>query len=193
MVLSGCGANYSQVGPRVDLQPYGRIALVTFASKGADSAMSALTTQHFAEEVLASQSGIELLELGASEPLVRAFLAGGDASALAQALGRDKNVPAVFVGRLQVSNVKPQGHMGGSGLSVKATVSADLTVQLLSSSSGGTVWRSSANANGTIGRMHLTAGLPSVAVRDPEQAYGEVVRSLVTGVTRDFRPSRVRQ
>jgi hypothetical protein len=30
-------------------------------------------------------------------------------------------------------------------------------------------------------------------VRDPDEAYGAVVRDLVIDVTRDFRPTRVRQ
>jgi hypothetical protein len=30
-------------------------------------------------------------------------------------------------------------------------------------------------------------------MRDPNEAYGEVVGELITGVTRDFRPTRVKQ
>jgi len=54
-------------------------------------------------------------------------------------------------------------------------------------------WRSSAAANGTVGRLAIADRTPSVAVRDPNEAYGEVVDELVRGVTRDLRPTWVRQ
>ena len=102
-------------------------------------------------------------------------------------------MPAVFVGYLNVSGAKPQGHLGASGVNVRTSVSAELTVRLLSTRTGGTVWRSSAMANGTVGQFAMTSGLPTVAVRDQDEAYGEVVARLVTDVTRDFRPTRVKQ
>jgi hypothetical protein len=192
LLLSACSSKYSQVPARLDLAPYGRIALVTFSADQPNSAMSSLATQRFAEALLASQSGIELLELGSADSSLKAYSAATDGAALAQALGRQKNVPAVFVGYLKVSNVKPRGHIDASGMSVRAGVSAELTVRLLSTSTGGTVWRSSAAANGTIGRLNISDRLPSIAVRDKEEAYGEVVSQLVTDVTRDLRPGWVK-
>jgi hypothetical protein len=192
LVLSACASKYSQLPARLDLATYGRVALVTFAADQQNNPMSALATQRFAEALLASQSGIELLELGAADSSLKA-LPNADAVALAQALGKQKNVPAVFVGYLKVSNVKPRGHIDASGVNVRAGVSAELTVRLLSTSTGGTVWRSSAAANGTIGRLNISDRLPSIALRDKEEAYGEVVDQLVSVVTRDLRPTWVKQ
>jgi hypothetical protein len=76
---------------------------------------------------------------------------------------------------------------------MKASVSAELTVQLISTSTGGTLWRSSSAANGTVGRLAVSGALPSVAMRDPNEAYGEMVGELVRGVTRDLRPTWVKQ
>ena len=191
LALSACSAKYVQVPARQDLQPYGRIALVTFTAESADTAMSRLATERFAESVLASQSGIELLELNAADSIRR--LIDRDAAAAAKVIGKENDVPAIFAGRLVLSNVKPSGAWNGGSVTVKAGVTAELTVSLLSSKTGGTMWRSSAAANGSVARVHLTAGLPSVAARDPEKAYGELVRELVSQVTHDFRPTRVRQ
>jgi hypothetical protein len=193
LLLSACASKYSQVPARLDLAPYGRIALVTFSADQPNIAMSSLATQHFAEALLASQTGIELLEVGAADSSLKALSASGDGAALAQALGREKNVPAVFVGSLKVSNVKPRGHIDASGMNVRAGVSAELTVRLLSTSTGGTVWRSSSVANGTVGRLNISDRLPSIAVRDKEEAYSEVVRQLIVEVTRDLRPTWVKQ
>jgi hypothetical protein len=193
LALAACSSKYAMVPARLDLAPYGRIAIVTFSAEQPNSAMSSLATQRFAEALLASQTGIELLELGVADSSLRDLAARGDGSALAQALGRDKDVPAVFVGQLKVSGVKPRGHIGVTGMNVRAAVSAELTVRLLSTRTGGTVWRSSSAANGTVGKLNLSDKLPSIAVRDKDEAYGEVVSQLVTDVTRDLRPTWVKQ
>jgi hypothetical protein len=194
MALSACATKYAEVPPRVELAPYGRIALVAFSVGQGDTALARFATQRFAERILESQPGIELMELDAVDSSLEHLAASGGGSGLAQEIGRGKNVPAVFLGQLKVSKVKPSGAVGSSGgVNVQATVSAELTVRLLATQTGGTVWRSSSTAAGTVGLVSMSGGLPSVAVRDPEEAYGEVVRRLVTSVTRDFRPTWVKQ
>jgi hypothetical protein len=195
LALSGCAARYAQVPARLALAPYGRIALVTFSSSSehANATLGTLATQQFAEAVLASQTGIELLELSPVDPSLRHLPAGADGTALAQAVGRDKRVPAVFVGQLTVSGVKPRGGLSAGTVNLQAAVNAQLTVRLVSTETGGTMWRSSAAANRTVGRVAISDRLPSVAVRDPDEAYDAVVRDLVIDVTRDLRPTRVRQ
>ncbi|MBA3892218.1 MAG: hypothetical protein H0X69_00785 [Gemmatimonadales bacterium] len=89
--------------------------------------------------------------------------------------------------------MKPRARLNVSDVNVRATVSAEMTVRLLSTRTGGTLWRSSSAASGTVGRVALAGGLPSVALRDTEEAHGEIVRSLVADVTRDLRPTWVKQ
>ncbi len=194
LALSACASHYAQVPARLSLQPYGRVALVTFSTEETNRDLSAITTQRFAEALLASQSGVELLELSTADSALKALAASGDAAALAQAIGREKHVPAVFLGHVTASGVTPRGRLSASvGLSMKATVSAELTVRLISTSTGGTLWRSSSAANGTVGRLAVSGALPSVAMRDPNEAYGEMVGELVRGVTRDMRSTWVKQ
>jgi hypothetical protein len=64
---------------------------------------------------------------------------------------------------------------------------------MLSTRSGGTLWRSSSTASGTVGQFATTGGLPTVAVRDQQEAYGEVMDRLVADLTRDMRPTWVKQ
>ena len=193
LALSACSSKYAAVPARLDLVPYGRIAIVTFSSEQPNQAMSSLATQRFAEALLSSQQGVELLELQVSDSSLKGLNPDADAAAIAKLLGKDKDVPAVFLGSLKVSGVKPKGHIGLSGMNVRAAVSAELTVRLLSTRTGGTVWRSSSAANGTVGRLALNDKLPSIAMRDKEEAYGEVVGQLVSNVTRDLRPTWVKQ
>ncbi len=72
---------------------YDRVALVTFSADQSKNGLGQLATQRFAEEVLASQTGFELLELGPADSAVARLLAEGDAPAAAQELGRDRHIP----------------------------------------------------------------------------------------------------
>jgi hypothetical protein len=100
----------------------------------------------------------------------------------------------VFLGRLSMSTVKPRGVVASvRDLRVGAEVSGQLTVSLVNARTGGTVWRSSAAASQNVGRVSLSDAHPSVAVRNPDDANLEIVRELVSGVTRDLRPTWVRQ
>ncbi|HEX5385463.1 MAG TPA: hypothetical protein VFW66_02055 [Gemmatimonadales bacterium] len=194
LALPACGAKYAEVPPRLALQPYGRVAIVTFTSERDDDGLGTLATQGFAEALLQSQSDVELLELSATDSALHNLAPDADPAAMAQALGREKHVPAVFLGELTMTGVKPRGTIALSGgARVKASVSGLLSVRLLSTETGGTMWRSSATARGTVGTLAIDGHLPVVSARDPDEAYGQVVRNLVYEVTRDLRPTWVRQ
>jgi hypothetical protein len=177
--LSACAAHYVQVPPRINLAPYGQVALVTFRGDNADSGMAELSTSRFAESVLNGQGGVEVLELPAADTVLKA-LAG-------------RGVPAVFLGTLTLTDPHSTGHLSLSNVSVRQTVTAELSVRLVSTSTGGTLWRSSARTEGTLGRASLHGLRPSVSIRDREDAYGELVDRLVATVGQDFHPTWVKE
>lgn len=180
LAVAGCAARYSQVPPRLDLAPYGRLALASFSPGASDSAAALLATERFAEAVLTNQR-IELLELAPADTAWRSF---------ADSAG----IPAVFVGQLTLTNDRPRGSVSLAGLNVRSTVTAQLSVRLVSTETGGTLWRSSSERRGTVGRLAVsTSGLPTMSMRDREEAYGELVSELVADVTTDLRESWVKQ
>jgi hypothetical protein len=195
VALPACSARYAEVPPRLDLEPMGRIALVTFSTEGDKAALGPMATQRFAEAVLQSQTNIEIIELDPGDDSTIANLAReGNRSALAAALGRDRDIPAVFLGQLVVSGTQARGRLKSpTDIQVKAEVRAELAVQLVSTRTGGTVWRSSAAARGTVGAVSFDGGLPSVAARDADEAWGDVMRQLASDITRDLRPTYVKQ
>lgn len=193
LLLSACASKYAQVPPRLDLRSHGRVALVTFAAAAEHRAMAEAATRRFAEALLAGQPGVEVLELHASDSVLRSLPPGTDPIVLAQALGQARDIPAVFVGDLKVSGVKPRARVAVDDVNLRATVSAELGVRLLSTRAGGTLWRSSSAASGTVGRVALAGGLPSVSLRDTDEAYDNIVASLVNHVTADLRPTWVKQ
>lgn len=195
VAFSGCASHRVQVPPRLSLDSFGRLAIVTFSAEPSRASLAALATQQFAEEVLASQGGIELLELGAADTAVARLLAEGNAAAAAERLGQEKHIGAVFFGQLAVSGTKPIGSVSAGGnVNVSGTVSGELNVRLLSASSGGTLWRSSATTSQQVGQVSMNGGrLPSISATDPNAAYANMVEQMVAQVTRDFRPTWVKQ
>jgi len=168
------------VPPALDLKQYGTVGLITFTVEGAKGNLGDYTTRQFEEYMLAAQKGIEVQE----------FAVGDSASALGGARG----VPVVFTGHLKVSNVKPHGGVVGLITAhVEALVSAELAVELRSTKTGGVLWRSSANATEKVGELTIANGIPEFSARDPNEAYGHLVRDLVYDVTWDMRSTWVRQ
>ena len=179
--------------PQMDLVPYGRLGLVTFTTENAKGKLAEFATGKFEEYVLGAQHGIEVLELGAPEPLLQRAGATELGPAVAQMLARDSNpVPAVFFGHLKISNVKPSG--GVLGLThIEANVTAQLTVTMVSTKTGGTLWRSSAMATEKMGGVAIVGGVPYFSAQDPNDAYGHLINRLVYDVTYDFRSTWVKQ
>jgi hypothetical protein len=159
--------------PRFDLKQYGKLALVTFTVENARGDLHTVATSKFAEWVIAAQPGVEILEVGVKP----------DSARVAQA-------PVAFRGHLKVSEVKPSASLAGltSGR-VEAKVTIELSVQLVSTSSGGTLWRASSIRTETLGRVGLTGGLPYFSAEDQDKAYSAMITELVRQVTWDFRPT----
>lgn len=190
LALSACSSQMVQVPPRLGLGPYGRIGLVTFETGTARAGLDSYATQRFAEEVLAAQPGIEILELGDGDSLLALARETDFGPAFAKQVGDAHGVPAVFVGRLEVTNLKPGGVVESlRNMDVGAEVSAELQVKLLSTQSGGTLWRGSSSGTEKVGGITVVSGRPSVTARDPQDAYGDMVRTLVAQATYDLRPS----
>lgn len=195
LVSPACGSKRAAappilVPPRIDLRPHGRLALMTFTIENAKGSLHAYATQRFSEEVLAAQPGIEMLELGSADSLVARAGEREFGPRSARLLGEQHRVPVVFLGHLKVSDVKPSARLLRVSLPrVEAKVTVELTVRLLSSASGGTLWRASSAATETVGHVALTGSLPTFSAEDPKEAYGRLVGYLVEQVTADFRPT----
>jgi hypothetical protein len=193
-LLGGCGAKYVWVAPRLDLHPHSPVGLVTFTVENAQGELPALATRRFAEAAFAGQDGIEILELGDAETVLADVGEPELGPRAVQRIGTAHEVPAVFVGHLIVSDVKPSGALPPfGGPQIRATVSVELTVRLLSTATGGTLWSRSARATETVGEIGLVNGRPYFGAEDPDEAYGRLVELLVDDVTLDLRPRRVRQ
>jgi hypothetical protein len=163
---------------------------MTFSIENAKGSLHTLATRRFAEAVLTAQPGIEVLELGPADTLVARAGETTFGPASAKAVAEAHGVPVVFLGHLKVSDVKPTAKLEGLALPrVEARVTVELSVRLVSTASGGSLWRASSTVTETIGKMGITGGVPYFSAEDPNEAYGELVNYLVRQVTWDFRPT----
>jgi hypothetical protein len=187
IAAAGCGPKLL-VPPRLDLVPFGQVGLITFTVENAKGDLNQLATEYFAAEVLASQGGMEVLELGELETVLNEVGRERLEPRTAQAVGDAYDVPAVFVGHMKVSDVKPRAALVRFP-SVEAVVSVQITVRLVSTESGGTMWSNSARATESVGGIALTDREIIFDAEDPNDAYGHLVEHLVYELTRDFRPT----
>jgi len=189
IVVAGvaCAAKRVLVPARMDLHPFGRIGLVTFTVENAKGNLHQFATERFAENVLSAQPGIEILELGNVDTLMQRVGEREVGPLTAQELGKQRSVSAVFAGHLKVTNPTASGGIAGLLTPrLEATVRTDLMVRLLSTGSGGTVWRSSAWATQKVGGVSIVGGQLNFGARDPKTAYGPMVNTIVNIVTRDM-------
>ncbi|MDH3291428.1 MAG: hypothetical protein OEO20_09765 [Gemmatimonadota bacterium] len=191
-LLAACGGSRVLVPPRVDLSPYYRVGLVTFTIENAKGSLNVLATERFLGEVLGGQQGIEVLELGEAERVLNDVGETRLDARAARAIGQEHGVPAVFFGHLKVSDVKPRAVLAGFP-HVEARVSVELSVRLISSESGGTLWTSSGKASDVVGEVGITGGDVFFSAEHPEEAYGRLVDALVFEVTHDLRPRWVKR
>jgi hypothetical protein len=187
MVGLACASKRVLVPARMDLHPYGKIGLVTFTVENAKGNLHQFATERFAENVLAAQPGIEILELGNVDTMLQRLGEREVGITAAQELGKRYGVTGVFAGHLKITNPAATGGIAGIlNPRLEATIRTDLTVRLLSAQSGGTVWRQSAWATEKVGGVSITGGQVVFGARDPKTAYGPMVSTIVNIVTREL-------
>src|SRR6267142_6958817 len=179
LMVFGCGGALRPgrqcvlLPPTLNLVPHTNIGLFVFSVENSKGNLHEFATQRFEEYVLAAQSGIEMREFTASDS-TRVFAAGGDTN----------GCPVAFFGHLKISNVKPHGGLT-AGLSpvLRATVTVDLSVWLVNTRTGGTMWRRSSSSTEEVGGLSFIGGTPSFSATDPNDAYGRLINELVYRVT----------
>lgn len=185
---TACGGAKVLVPPRLDLAPYQRVGLVTFTVENAEGTLGEFATTRFTTQIFQAQRGVEVLELGDEERLLRELGTDQLDAAAMRAIGDEHGVPAVFVGNLVVSDVKPRAALFGIPR-LEAEVSVALTVRLRSTESGATNWSRASRATGKVAGIAVVGGRPVFSAQDPEDAYGDLVDYLIEEVTRDLWPT----
>src|SRR2546427_3040145 len=195
-MLWGCSSTVLvSVPPRMDLKSYGTLGIFEFASNS-DRAINAHATRQLQEQIQAAQPGTRFIELGNREAVLAAV--GGrqlDVDALRK-IGEKYGVAAIFLGDIAYSEPRTDVKLtdltkleGG----VRAEIKGDISSRLVETTTGASVWSSSAWARRQIGSLSVSAEHGVSGGMSKSNPRDEMVPALVYHLTQSFRPSSVRQ
>jgi hypothetical protein len=189
-----CGGKKVMVPPAIDLQQHEILGIIEFSSNSKGE-LGELTTTRFMEWARADQGLVRMIELGTEDEVLSNQSSRRLDPATYKAIGKDWEVATVFVGELEISDIRPTVSITTdlSALGAAADVDATLTVHMIETATGASIWNRSASVTKRVGHVSIFGGRDiSFDAEDPERAYGELVDALVEAVTRDFRVSWAR-
>jgi hypothetical protein len=181
--------------PRMELQGYGTLGIVEFASN-ADAAINALATRQLQEHIQSAQPGTRFIELGNREAVLASVGARQLDAEAARKIGAKYGVAAFFVG--EVTYAEPKADLRISDVtkldgSVRAELRGDISAKLIEATTGASVWSNSGWVKRPLGGVRVSADQGVSAAVSKADPRREMVPTLVFQLTRDFRPTSVRQ
>jgi len=196
-LLLVCCAKYVLVPPAIDLYPYDKVGLITFTleSEEAEDQLDTIATQYFLQDILYSQGGVQIIEIGSRDDVLRETNQTKLDLEAASAVGARFDVSAYFHGSIQVSDVKPKVDVIGlvQGGRVQAVFDMTVTARMISTETGATLWTDSIFRKGNVAYMSMTrGGVPYFDVRDKDDEMKRMIEDIISELTRDFRPSKQR-
>ena len=195
-LLAGCTKTVMvDVPPRMDLSRYEALGIIEFTSN-ADAAISARATQLFQESIQDAQPGTPFLDLGSRDAVLSAVGSTQfDADAFRK-IGRKYGVAAVFLGDVAYSSPKTDIKItdidkleGG----MRTEIRVDMSSKLIETLSRASVWSSSSWAKRQIGHLEVSAEQGVSGTLRNSDPREEMVPAMIFHLTKDFRPTSVRQ
>jgi len=197
-LLWGCSQTRTvivPVPPRMDLKGFGTLGVVEFASNS-DPAINSRATREFQAQIHAAQPGTRLVDLGSRDTLLAA--AGGrqlDVETLRK-IGAKYGVDAIFLGDIAYSNPTTDVKIGDLAKmegGMRTEVRGDMSVKLVETRSGASVWSSSSWARRQVNRVNISSQQGISGSTRNANPHEEMLPALVDHLTNDFRPTSVRQ
>jgi hypothetical protein len=194
LVIQNCAPKV-WVEPKIDLNQYGSLGMTEFSSNTRGN-LSGFTSRKFLETLQFSQSGIKVLELGSTQQVLAEIDSDQWDFQTVKIIGEFYGVESVFIGNMNIGEVKPK--LGliilPSMIDIKAEVEATLTVRLLDTNSGATLWTGSAQTSENVRGIKVIGGGSFIFdAQNENKAYGRLVNKLLHIVTDDFRSHKVRE
>ena len=193
--IVSCSSHYVLDPPAVDLSQYQPLGLITFTVVNARGDLDQIATQTFLQHVTGAQR-VPVLEIGRPDAVLDKAKAKELDPTAAKAIGRTNEIKSFFYGEVKISKVKPQVDLNavlGGSLAVRASFDIAVTVRLVSTETGATLWTKSAAQNGTVGMLSLGADqVPYVGMTDKDQEIVNIIADLMHRITWDFRSTERR-
>jgi hypothetical protein len=173
------------IPPKVDLQKYETIGVITFDSTD-QLGLAKKCTQRFIESLQSAQPGVLIVELGNKADLLKSVNKTALTSDAIKAIGLSNSVDAIIFAELDVAEPKSSmsvKDLSLSGVSAKSSVKASLGAKLWVAKNGAQAWSDSASGEWTLNK----ASLSKIDLSNDQSAkYNDLVDDLVYATTEDF-------
>jgi hypothetical protein len=184
---AGCGPK-TVVPPLIDLAAFEAVGLIEFTSN-TEGTLSQYATQQFMASITNSQYEAVIIELGDMDSVLESVGQTSLGPEAIKAIGEKYEVGAIITGAFDISEVKPKLNIF-FGMGMRADVNASLVVKLYETERSATVWAATGEDAKTVAEVNVfQGGGIHFDARDPEEAYGDLVKSMIWDVTRDLRVS----
>lgn len=193
-LLPACGTRV-MVPPRIDLAEHEVLGVIEIQSS-ARGELGSITTRKLIEAVRRDQGMVRIVRLGTERQVLGELGQRRLDETAFRKLGESRELKTLLVGELTISDVRPNISIspGFESASITGEVDATLSVEMVETATGASLWSASASQTETVGHISVLGGRNFVFdAPDPERAYGKLVNSLVAVVARDFQVSWVRQ
>ena len=193
LAIHGCTQRV-QVPPRIDLKQHEVVGIIDFDCSG-HGQLGPFLTQRFVDAVRRDQGLVRITMLGTRDDVLADIEHTRLDQNAFQEIGRKHQVATLFTGSLVVSDVKPSIAAGQTftRIGVSADVDATLTVQMIETETGASLWSASAHDVQRIGGLEVFGDKSfTIDADDPENAYTRLAHNLVHAVTHDFRSRWIR-
>jgi hypothetical protein len=194
LAATGCGPKV-MVPPKIDLAQHEVVGVITFRSSN-EGLLGSYATGKFIEAVRRDQGLVRVVEIGDQDEVLEKIGSKElDREAFVK-IGEEYDVATVFNGELVLSDIRPEITItpGGGYMDFSAEVDATMAVRLMETETGASLWNSSAAATRKVGGVSVFGHKHfAFNAKDPDVAYGELVRAMVRKASRDFQVTWERQ
>lgn len=182
--------------PRFDLARLGRLGIITF-SDNARPSVGDYATQQFQSEIQTAQVGIPIVELGAEKDLLKNIGSSQLDIEAFKKIAQQYKVAAVFYGDVNYSDIKTNVNLNDItrlDASLDAKLDGTLSVKMVETESGATLWSDSTTWNRKLGKVSVNKDTGvSVGFNGYEDAYRKLIPDMVHSITHVFRGRYVRE
>lgn len=193
-LVAGCSSSPPQpkvwIPPRVDLERFGTLGMIEFATPTPDG-LGAMASREFLAAIHEAQPGTPVLELGDQRRLLAAVSGHALDPDTIRAIGEKYRVDAIILGTMQSQKVEPNVSFDSAVQWMKASAELEsgLDARILDTRTGATVWSTTARARTELARFGVSgSGVSGAGAHAPDEARVRLVKTLVDRATWDFWP-----
>jgi hypothetical protein len=187
VMFFGCGGQKVLIPPRIDLKTYGTIGMIQFETNSKGN-IAEYTSQKVLRALQEAQPGTPVVEMGTMQTVLSAVNRNSLDIETIKLVAAKYGIGGLITGKLDVEKVKPSVNISTiiKELGVSAYVEATLSAKLVEAQSGATVWSNSIQGREKVASVGIMGGDIYFNAKDPEKAYGNMVKRLIRVISDDF-------